>query len=317
MSEVFDEVGRRAEEVEPMSEAAVESFAESDADLEAERLALLELLLEEEEEEAAAGGSPPAGSGAAAIAPAEAPPERIPLSLSQRRLWLADRLDPGNAVFNIPASQRLSGKLNVRALRAALQALVDRHESLRTTFSVAGTEVGGRGRSEGFQVIARRREVELPRIDLSFLPRPQAIQVALRLSGQEQARGFDLERGPLLRVALIEMAADDNVLLATMHHIISDGWSLSIFEREFGAFYSGFAKHLPVQLPPLPIQYADFALWQRDWLRGEVLEKQLGFWREHLAGAPFLSALPTDRPRPRVRNFRGAKSARLVAGSVV
>ena len=288
---------------------------DSEADLEAERLALLELLLEEEAEETAAG------AGAAAPAGPAGPPasaaERVPLSLSQRRLWIADRLDPGTPLFNIPASQRLTGPLDPRALRAALQAIVDRHESLRTTFSVGESEPGGRGPSEGFQVIARSRVVDLPRIDLSGFPLPKAIGEAVRLSGCEQARGFDLEKGPLLRVALVEMEPDDNVLLTTMHHIIADGWSLAIFQREFSALYAGFARNEPVELPPLPIQYGDFALWQRDWLRGEVLEKQLSFWREHLAGAPFLAELPTDRPRPRVRSFRGGKAARVVAESVV
>ncbi len=280
---------------------------ETDADLEAERLALLELLLEEEAEEAAAA-EPEAGTIVHAAAA-----ERIPLSLSQRRLWIADRLDPGTPLFNIPASQRLSGTLDRRALRATLQALVDRHESLRTTFTT-GEVVGGR--SEGFQVIAPRRTVPLPRIDLTLLPRKLAVETALRLAGCEQARGFDLEKGPMIRFALAEMAPDDNVLLVTMHHIISDGWSLAIFHREFGAFYTGFAKGEPVTLPPLPIQYADFALWQRDWLSGEVLETQLAFWREHLAGAPFVAELPIDRPRPRVRHFRGGKAVRLVAESM-
>ncbi|MEP7008816.1 MAG: non-ribosomal peptide synthase/polyketide synthase [Acidobacteriota bacterium] len=288
-------------------DSAAELAADLEGDLEAERLALLDLLLEEEAEEAAAP--------AAAIGHATAP-ERIPLSLSQRRLWIADRLDPGTALFNIPASQRLSGELDIRALRAALQALVDRHESLRTTFSTADGNAGARGSSEGFQVIARHREVDLPRIDLSLLPLSLALQTSLRLSGLSQSRGFDLEQGPLLRFALIEMAPRDNVLLVTMHHIVADGWSLSIFQREFAAFYAGFAKNQPATLPALPIQYADFALWQRDWLRGEVLENQLAFWRDHLADAPFLAELPTDRPRPRVRNFRGGKVARLVADSV-
>ncbi|HXU33948.1 MAG TPA: condensation domain-containing protein, partial [Thermoanaerobaculia bacterium] len=286
------------------ADLAADLDTDLDADLEAERLALLELLLEEEAEEAAAAGE---GSGATApgaasfpaspVSPISAAAERIPLSLSQRRLWIADRLDPGTALFNVPASQRLAGALDRPALAATLQALVDRHESLRTTFSTGGGEPGGGGAGEGFQVIARHREVLLPRIDLSLLSRESALATARRLAGLEQARGFDLERGPLLRVALVEMAPEDNVLLATMHHIIADGWSLSIFQREFVAFYSGFAKGEPAQLPPLPIQYADFALWQRDWLRGEVLKKQLAFWREHLAGAPFLTELPTDRPR--------------------
>ena len=292
-------------------EPAADLGVDSEADLEAERLALLELLLEEEAEEAAAAGQ----EGGAAEPPAAAP-ERIPLSLSQRRLWIADRLDPGTPLFNIPASQRLHGPLDRRALFLTLQHIVDRHEALRTTFSVGESEPGGRGPSEGFQVIARRREIELPRIDLGAFSLRSALKEAVRLSGREQARGFDLERGPLLRLALVEMAPDDNVLLTTMHHIIADGWSLAIFQREFVALYAGYARGLAPELPALPIQYADFALWQRDWLRGEVLEKQLAFWREHLAGAPFLAELPTDRPRPRVRNFRGGKASREVADSV-
>ena len=220
-----------------------------------------------------------------------------PLSFAQQRLWFLDRLMPGNAAYNIPLALRVRGALDVDGLRRALVAVAARQESLRTTFQVAG--------SEPVQVIAplpattAAAVCELPLVDLAGLGAAAEAEAA-RLHGEESMRPFDLAAGPLLRAALLRLAADEHVLTLNLHHIISDGWSNAVLVRELTTAYGGGA------LPELPIQYADFAVWQRRWLAGEVLEKQIAFWRQRLAGMPAALDLPADRPRPPVRGSRGA-----------
>ncbi|MEA2692171.1 MAG: hypothetical protein QOJ16_1558, partial [Acidobacteriota bacterium] len=226
-----------------------------------------------------------------------------PLSFAQERLWFLDQLDPGSASYNMAGGVRLNGSLSVAAMAAALSALAARHEALRTTF---------RSGAEGpVQVIAPAARFALPLVDLAGLPPSPRAALARRLSEEETARPFDLAAGPLARVCLLELSAGEDgehVLLLTLHHIIADGWSLAVFVHELTVFYgAALAGRLaPLSpLPPLPIQYADFALWQRSWLSGAELERQLAWWREHLAGAPALLELPADRPRPAVQSFRG------------
>ncbi len=205
----------------------------------------------------------------------------LPLSFAQQRLWLVDRLEPGSAAYNMAGALRLRGPLDAAALRAGLDALVERHETLRTTFA----ERDG----EPVQVIREPAPVALSMLDLRGVADP--LREAERLAGEEALRPFDLARGPLLRATLLRLAEDDHVLCFTLHHIVADGWSLRVLVRELSAVYAG------ARLPELPVQYADFAVWQRGRLSGEVLEAQLAWWRERLAGAPPLLEVPTDRPR--------------------
>ncbi|HVR95945.1 MAG TPA: amino acid adenylation domain-containing protein, partial [Thermoanaerobaculia bacterium] len=215
----------------------------------------------------------------------------LPLSFAQQRLWFLDQLEPGSTVYNMPLAVRLTGEVEPARLARIFAEIVRRHEALRTTFaSRAGKPV---------QEIASPR-VELPVLDLSQAGAPVAESEALRLAREEALRPFDLARGPLLRLALVRLGERDHVLLMTMHHIVSDGWSMGVLLREIGALYEGSP------LPELPVQYADFAVWQRSWLEGEVLEAQIAYWRGQLAGAPQVLELPADRPRPAMQTFRGA-----------
>jgi amino acid adenylation domain-containing protein len=222
----------------------------------------------------------------------------IPLSLAQERLWFLDQLEPGCAAYNIPAALRLQGLLNVAALEQSLNATIRRHEILRTTFPAED------GRP--FQDIAPARPWSLPVVDLRETPAHEREAQVRALAREEGQRPFDLARGPLIRATLLRLAAEEHVPLLTLHHIVSDGWSQGMFWRELGVLYEAFAAGKPSPLPELGIQYADFAVWQRQWLQGEVLDRQLAYWKQQLTGLPVLQ-LPTDRPRPPVQTFRGAR----------
>ncbi len=222
----------------------------------------------------------------------------LPLSYAQQRLWFLDQLEPSGSFYNLPAAVRLRGALNVAALEQTLSEVVRRHEALRTTFvAVAG---------EPRQVIAPFTPVPLPVFDLSKLETAEREAETQRLLSEEASQPFDLARGPLVRACLVRLGAEEHVALVTMHHIISDGWSTGIFIREVAALYTAFLNGAESSLAELPIQYADFAHWQRGWLQGEVLAAQLDYWREALAEMPAMLELPTDRPRPREQTFNGA-----------
>ncbi|RKI51355.1 amino acid adenylation domain-containing protein, partial [Corallococcus sp. AB049A] len=221
-----------------------------------------------------------------------------PLSFAQQRLWLLDQLQPGDASYNIPTALQLSGHLDTEALRRAFEALVQRHEALRTTFHSH--------QDQPIQTIHAASGWTLPLVDLSTLPEALREEEARRLANEEARRPFDLARGPLLRATLARLAEDSHLLLVTMHHIVSDGWSMGVLVREMVAFYESFATGSTPAFAPLPVQYADFATWQRDWLQGEALEAQIHFWKQQLSGAPAALELPTDRPRPPVQSHRGA-----------
>jgi FkbH-like protein len=222
-----------------------------------------------------------------------------PLSFAQQQVWVLDQLEPGSSVFNMPAAVRLKGHLDVAALEQAFGEIIRRHESLRTTFALV--------EEQPRQIIAPAQTFTLPVVELSHLPEEEREAEAHRLTEEEARRGFDLARGPLLRVQLLRLAPEDHALLLTMHHIISDGWSVGVLVKEVKALYNAFTEGRPSPLPELPIQYADFAVWQREWLQGEVLEAQVSYWKEQLANAPALMPLPTDHPRPPVQTLRGAK----------
>ncbi len=227
-------------------------------------------------------------------------PERnsLPLSFAQQRLWFLDQLEGESAIYNVPAAVRLEGSLQVTALEQAIVEIGQRHEVLRTNFPmVNGTTV---------QAIAPSLNISLPIVDLQSLPEFEQSTLVERLANEEAIRPFDLSNSPLLRVTLLRLGEKSHVLLVTMHHIVSDGWSIGIFIRELSALYKAFSTKAPSPLPELPIQYADFAVWQRQWLSGEVLETQLNYWKQQLAEAPPILELPSDRPRPTVQTFRGS-----------
>jgi amino acid adenylation domain-containing protein/FkbH-like protein len=212
-----------------------------------------------------------------------------PLSFAQQRLWFVDQLEPGNAAYNMPLVARLTGALNLSAFQQALNAVVKRHESLRTRFICVN--------GHPTQIVDDYCSVRLRSEDLSALmPGDREVESRRRIK-DEINQPFNLGEAPLLRVLLLRFTEEEHVLVLTMHHIVSDEWSLNIFIRELGTLYEGFVAGEEVELPELPIQYADFAVWQRDWLKGEVLEEQLGFWRERLAGNPSALELPADIPR--------------------
>jgi amino acid adenylation domain-containing protein len=223
----------------------------------------------------------------------------LPLSYAQQRLWFLDQLEPGNPFFNCPGAARLKGHLDVAALERSINEIIRRHESLRTSFATADASPA--------QVIAEELRVDLNVEDLSGLPESEREAVAVQLASEEARRPFDLACGPLLRVRLLRLGAEDHVVLFTMHHIISDGWSMGVLMRELGALYEAFLNGEDSPLAELPIQYADYAVWQREWLTGEVLDRQLEYWKQHLSGAPAVTMLPTDRPRPAERTFHGAR----------
>jgi amino acid adenylation domain-containing protein len=225
----------------------------------------------------------------------------LPLSFAQQRMWILDQLEPGSFAYNLATALRLHGRLETAALGAALAEIVRRHEALRTVFA-ADPE------GEPRQVILPAGERPLALVDLTALPAPARAAEAGRLATEDALRPFDLGRGPLLRTTLLRQAAGEHVLLLAMHHIVTDGWSIGIFTRELTELYRAFAAGAPSPLPALPLQYADFAVWQRRWLRGEALEEQLRYWHRHLDGAPPVLELPADRPRPAARSHRGGRS---------
>jgi acyl carrier protein len=224
---------------------------------------------------------------------------RAPLSFAQQRLWFLDQLVPNNPFYNCPRAMRLNGKLDLETLESVINEVVRRHEALRTRFEVdAGAPV---------QLIEewkpRRLEVE----DLTSLPKEEREAAAMRIAKVEAATGFDLGRGPLLRVKVLKMEEDEHVVLYTMHHIVTDGWSMGVLIREVGLLYEAYSAGEPSPLENLEIQYADYAVWQRNWLQGEALERQLSYWRKQLAGLEPLM-LPSDYPRPALAAYRGASS---------
>ncbi len=233
----------------------------------------------------------------------ETPP---PLSFAQQRIWFLDELEPNSAAYNISNAVRLLGPLDVAALEQSFQALVSRHEVLRTTFAVA------EGRP--VQVISESAHHDLPMTDMRKLSTAeQQIEVSWRIR-DESSRPFDLTHSPLLRTALLRLADDEHILLLTMHHIISDGWSMGVLVKEIAALYPAIASgtgpaEAAAALERLPIQYADYAEWQREWLRGEVLERQLSYWKQQLQGAAPVLELPADKVRPAVQSFKGASES--------
>ncbi|MBD2039313.1 amino acid adenylation domain-containing protein [Microcoleus sp. FACHB-672] len=231
----------------------------------------------------------------------------LPLSFSQQRLWFLEQLEAGNSAYNIPAAVQLKGTLNTGILKRSINEIVRRHESLRTTF---GKQEDG----QPFQVIAPALTVELPVVDLSAIPEPQRSEEAQRLALAEADTSYDFfTNEPLIRAQLVRLAEDEHLFLLTIHHIISDGWSFGLLMRELATIYEAFNAGNPSPLPELSVQYADFAHWQRHWLQDEVLETQLSYWKQQLGGKLPVLELPTDRPRPPLQTFNGAKESLVLS----
>jgi amino acid adenylation domain-containing protein len=224
----------------------------------------------------------------------------IPLSFSQEALWFLDQFAPGQPTFNVTGAVQISGPLDIDALAMSFAEIIRRHEALRTTFhAVDGQPV---------QVVASSLETPLRVLDLRHLPEPRRAREAERLAAEEARRPFDLARGPLVRITLLRLSDLENALFLTMHHIVTDGWSFGVAADELARLYEAFQRGTPSPLPELPIQYPDFARWQREWLQGENRNRLLDYWRRQLEGVAPLE-LRTDRPRPVVRTARGASIA--------
>ncbi|WP_420125381.1 amino acid adenylation domain-containing protein, partial [Longimicrobium sp.] len=222
----------------------------------------------------------------------------LPLSFAQERLWFLDRMEPDSPFYNVPGATRLSGPLDAAALERALGEIVRRHEALRTVYA--------EGEHGPVQVIAPFAGFAMPVEDLAALDYAAREERVRSRAAEDAARPFDLSAGPLLRASLLRLAADEHVLLLCIHHIASDGWSLGVLFRELSALYGAYRQGMDSPLPELALQYADYAVWQRREMAGAVLDAQLAYWKQRLAGAPALLELPADRPRPAVQSYRGA-----------
>ncbi|MBD2498497.1 non-ribosomal peptide synthetase [Nostoc sp. FACHB-280] len=241
----------------------------------------------------------------------------LPMSFAQQRLWFLDQFDHNSVLYNIPTALRLVGHLQITALEQSLQAIIHRHEALRTNFitfdgktiqvireQVTGSREQGAGSRE--QEIENIKQGIVSIVDLQHLARTEQEIAVQQLAQQQLVEPFDLVRQALIRVKLVLLNKTEQVLLVCMHHIVSDGWSMGVFVSELTQLYNAYSQGQPSPLPPLSIQYADFAIWQRQWLQGEVVQSQLSYWEQQLKDAPTVLSLPTDRPRPAVQTVVGA-----------
>ncbi len=217
----------------------------------------------------------------------------LPLSFAQQRIWFLHQMDSQNPAYNESPTIRLTGSLNIEVLEQSLNAIIERHEILRTTFPMID--------GKPIQKILPSLQINLLVVNLQDLPSNQIEEII----AQELQKPFDLTQAPLVRFTLLDLGQESYILVPVIHHIIIDGWSKGIFFKELSYFYQSFLSKTPVNLPQLPIQYADFAVWQRQWLQGEILENQLNYWQKQLADAPPLLELPTDQPRPSIPTFQG------------
>ncbi|HJT57959.1 MAG TPA: condensation domain-containing protein, partial [Ktedonobacteraceae bacterium] len=222
----------------------------------------------------------------------------FPTSFTQQSLWFLNQLEPQSAAYNMPSSIRLSFAVNEDALERSLNALVQRHEVLRTTFSMVDGQPN--------QLVKPALSIPLPIIDLRESPQSEREGKALQLATEAARKPFHLAQGPLIRATLLCLDAEEYILLVNMHHSIADGWSFGIFLQELALLYDAFSHDRPSPLPDLTIQYADFAVWQREWLQGAQFEEQMNYWRRQLKDTPAILQLSTDHSRPAVPTFNGA-----------
>ncbi|MGV7211263.1 aminotransferase class V-fold PLP-dependent enzyme, partial [Oxalobacteraceae bacterium A2-2] len=249
------------------------------------------------------------GRGAAAPIPRATRAGPLPLSFAQQRLWFIDQLEGGSAEYNLPMQFEVRGALDVAALRCALQALVERHEALRTSIAMDG--------GQAVQLIQQDAELALQVHDLEQLDQTAQPQALARITAADAAAPFDLTRDVLLRAHLFHLGGARHRVFLNLPHIAADGWSLGILFRELNALYNAYAQGQPSPLAPLAVQYADYAQWQRDQLRGDALERHLGYWREQLDGLPAMHSLPLDKPRPARQRFKGKCHAQTLDGSLL
>jgi amino acid adenylation domain-containing protein len=231
--------------------------------------------------------------------------DALPASFAQERLWFLHQLQPASPAYTIPLVTRITSPLSVPAMERAIFELIRRHEPLRTTFRPGP---GGRP----VQVIHPPKHIPIEVVDLRALEPRAREEEAQRRIAEEARKPFDLAAGPLMRTLLVRMGDADQLLMYAMHHIVSDAWSMNVFFRELTVLYTAAMSGRPQPLPPLAVQYADFAVWQREYLSGDTLQEQLAYWREHLRGAPPVVHLPTDRPRPPTQSFRGSSRGVVV-----
>ncbi len=236
------------------------------------------------------------GSALPPLKPVERP-QYIPASFAQQRLWFLDQLAGGSSFYNIPAALRLKGELNVNILQKSINTLIERHEALRTHFAER--------EGEPVQVIDPPFTIDLQPTDLTSLPDNDKQDKAYQLASAEALQPFDLNTGPLLRVRLIRLHNDEHVIIFTLHHTVTDGWSMGVLVREVITLYQAYQADKPNPLPDLNVQYADYAIWQRNWLQGETLDKELEFWKNEIGVNPPVLELPTDHPRPAMQTFNG------------
>ncbi|QMS87499.1 amino acid adenylation domain-containing protein [Nostoc edaphicum CCNP1411] len=233
--------------------------------------------------------------------------QNLPLSFAQQRLWFLEQFLPGNPLYNLPQTFHLVGQVNLSALEQSINEIIRRHEVLRTTFTFLD--------GQPVQIIAPTLTVSLHLIDLRLLSDSQKDTEIQRLTIEECQRPFNLNDGPLVRTTLLQLGAEEYILLLNIHHIVFDGWSVGTFFRELRLLYQAFVNGQPSPLVELPIQYADFALWQRQWLQGKVLSEQLDYWKQQLADLPILQ-LPSDRPRPAIQTYRGTRQPLALSKSL-
>src|SRR5260370_27729477 len=223
-----------------------------------------------------------------------------PVSYNQQDLWITNQLMPGSAFYNTPAAARLTGTLDVEALKKALGEIVRRHDALRTTFRATdGTPL---------QFVSDL-SLDVLLIDLQSVEESERETETVNLLRHEAQRPFDLSQGPLIRAVLLQLDETEHILLITMHHIVTDGWSVGIFHRELSALYAAFLKGRPSPLAELPIHYMDYAVWQRQYLEGEIYESQLNYWKQQFVTTPAILELPTDNPRPNAQAYRASRGA--------
>ncbi|MDZ8084004.1 MAG: amino acid adenylation domain-containing protein [Nostoc sp. DedQUE12b] len=232
----------------------------------------------------------------------------LPLSYGQQRLWFLDQFEPNSAIYNIPTALHLQGTLKVAALEQSLREIIHRHEALRTNFITVD--------GKPFQIIQTQTNWTFSVVDYQHLSTTEQKIATQQLAQKQLIQPFDLATEALIRATLVVLNKTEHVLLVYMHHVVSDGWSMGVFVQELAALYNAYSIGQPSSLAPLPIQYADFAIWQRQWLQGDILQSQLSYWQQQLADAPGLLSLPTDRPRPAVQSFAGAYQQFALSGEL-
>jgi len=234
--------------------------------------------------------------------------EKIALSFGQERLWFLYQMDPANPFYNLNTAARMIGRLDIDALERSINAIISRHEILRTRYQIIDGQPLG--------VVDSTLKLSIEVTDLLRFPEPERESEALKISARYFQQPFDLSRGPLIRASVLKLGEQSYMLLLSMHHIIFDGWSIGILFRELATLYESYASRTPASLSEMPLQYADFACWQREWLQGEPLKNHLTFWKDYLSGANTVLDLHTDHPRPAVQSFRGARQQFRISGRI-